>query len=289
MALSADFAGASVTVTTSANLIPEIWVDGINAYLERNLVFEQCVDTSLSGLVKGRGDVFHIPTMAEVSDAAKAAETIVTYAASTHAKVDLTIDQHRYAARLVEDLATIQAVPGLFEKEVAGFGYALAKTYDAFIESKVEAATTNSTALAADNVITAAEIRGGMKTLMESDVDTNECHFIVSPALYTAMLGISDFVDASKMGAGPSGLKNGQIGMLYGMPVLHSTVMGSSASTGVEVGYIFHPSAVSAARQLEPRVQSEYSVDFLGTKVVSDMLYGAVTAFEGRIQEFKNP
>lgn len=244
MALSADFAGASVTTTTAANLIPEIWVDGINAYLERNLVFEQCVDTSLSGLVKGRGDVFHIPTMAEVSDAAKAAETLVTYAASTHAKVDLTIDQHRYAAKLVEDIAAVQSVPGLFEKEVAGMGYALAKTYDAFIESKVEAATTNSTALATDNVITAAEIRGGMKTLMESDVDTNECHFIVSPALYTAMLGISDFVDASKMGAGPSGLKNGQIGQLYGMPVLHSTVMGSSGTTGVEVGYIFHPSAV---------------------------------------------
>ena len=73
------------------------------------------------------------------------------------------------------------------------------------------------------------------------------------------------------------------------MPVLHSTVMGTSGSTGVEVGYIFHPSAVSAGRQVEPRVQAEYSVDFLGTKVVCDMLYGAVTVFEGRIQEFKNP
>ena len=167
--------------------------------------------------------------------------------------------------------------------------WSLSKTYDAFIESKIEASTTNSTALAGDNTITAAEIRGGMKTLMEADVDTSECKFVVSPALYTAMLGISDFVDASKMGAGPSGLLNGQIGMLYGMPVLHSTVMGASTSTGVEVGYIIHPSAVSAARQLEPRVQSEYSVDFLGTKVVCDMLYGAVAVFEDRIQEFKNP
>ena len=58
MALSENFAGASVTTTTAANFIPEIWTDGINAYLERNLVFEQCVDTSLNGLVKGRGDVF---------------------------------------------------------------------------------------------------------------------------------------------------------------------------------------------------------------------------------------
>ena len=231
----------------------------------------------------------HIPKLAEVSDAAKAAETLVTYASSTHAKVDLTIGEHRYSAKLVEDIASVQAIPGLFEKEVSGMGYSLAKTYDAFIESKVEAATTNSTALAADNVITAAEIRAGMATLMEADVDPSECKMVVSPALYTAMLGISDFVDASKMGAGPSGLLNGQIGMLYGMPVLHSTVMGNAAGTGTEVGYIIHPSAVSAARQLEPRVQSEYSVDFLGTKVVADMIYGAVTVFEARIQEFKNP
>jgi len=58
MALSENFAGASVTTTTAANFIPEIWTDGVSAYLERNLVFEQCVDTSLNGLVKGRGDVF---------------------------------------------------------------------------------------------------------------------------------------------------------------------------------------------------------------------------------------
>ena len=58
MALSENFAGASVTTTTAANFIPEIWTDGIKAYLDRNLVFEQCVDTSLNVLVKGRGDVF---------------------------------------------------------------------------------------------------------------------------------------------------------------------------------------------------------------------------------------
>ena len=168
-------------------------------------------------------------------------------------------------------------------------GYALSKTYDAFIESKIESATTNSTALGTDNVITAAELRAGMKTLMEADVPIQECNLIVSPALYSALLGISDFVDASKIGAGQAPTYNGQIGLLYGMNVLTSTVMGSSGSTGVEVGYIVHPSAVSVARQLDIRVQTEYSVDFLGNKVVADMLYGAVAVFEGRIQEFKNP
>ena len=288
MALSENFAGASVTTTTAANFIPEIWTDGVKNYLERNLVFEQIVDNSLNGLVKGKGDVFHIPKLAEVSDAAKAAETLVTYAASTHGESQLTVDQHRYAAKLVEDIATVQATPGLFEKEVSGMAYALAKTYDAYIESKIESATTNGATLAGDNTITAAELRTGMKTLMESDVPISECNLVVSPALYSALLGISDFVDASKFGAGAPAF-NGQFGMIYGMNVLSSTVMGSSAATGTEVGYIIHPSSVSVARQLEPRVQSEYSVDFLGTKVVSDMLYGAVAVFEDRIYEFRNP
>lgn len=167
--------------------------------------------------------------------------------------------------------------------------YALAKTYDSFIESKIEASTTNGATLAGDNTITAAELRTAMKTLMEADVPIQECNLVVSPALYTALLGISDFVDASKVGAGQAPTYNGQIGLLYGMNVLTSTVMGSSAATGVEVGYLLHPSSISVGRQLEPRVQTEYSVDFLGNKVVSDMLYGAVAVFEARIYEFRNP
>jgi len=231
----------------------------------------------------------HIPKLAEASDAAKSAETLVTYSANTHGESQLTIDQHRYVASLVEDFAATQANPGLLEKEISTHAYALAKTYDAFIESKVESASTNGAALAADNVITAAEIRAGMKTLMESDVDTSECKMVVSPALYTSMLGISDFIDASKVANAQNPLYNGQIGQLYGMPVLFSTVMGNAGDTGTETGYIVHPSAVSAARQIEPRVQAEYSVDFLGNKVVSDMAYGAVAVFEARIYEFRNP
>ena len=46
---------AGVTVTTAANFIPEIWNDGVKNYLERSLVWEQVVDTSLNGLVKGQG------------------------------------------------------------------------------------------------------------------------------------------------------------------------------------------------------------------------------------------
>ena len=69
-------------------------------------------------------------------------------------------------------------------------GYAMAKTMDAYIESLVEAASTNSAALAGDNTITAAELRTGLKTLMESDIPIDECNLVISHALYAALLGI---------------------------------------------------------------------------------------------------
>ncbi len=107
-----------------------------------------------------------------------------------------------------------------------------------------------------------------MKTLMEADVPIQECNLVVSPALYTALLSISDFVDSSKLGqASPT--YNGQFGLLYGMNVISSNVMGAATGTGTEVGYILHPSSVSVARQLDPRVQAEYSVDFLGMEMPS--------------------
>lgn len=281
--------GSPVTTTTGANYIPEIWSDGIKAYMEKALVFEKLVDTSLNGLVKGRGDVFHIPKLAADADAAKTAQTPVNFSANTHGESQLTIDQHRYVAKMVEDMASTQANPGLLEKEVSGMGYALAKQIDIFIENLLESQNSASHVdLATDNQLTAAEIRSGIQLLMEADVPTGECNMVVHPRLYVHLLSISDFVDASKYGAGAPAA-TGEIGRVYGVPVYTSTNIAQADGTGTEMGYIFHPSAISFARQLDVRTQSEYSVDYLGQKVVADVLYGGVKVFDDRIVEFRNP
>ena len=282
--------GSPVTTTTAANYIPEIWSDGIKAYMEKRLVFEQLVDTSLSGLVKGRGDVFHIPKLAADADAAKQASTPVSFSANTHGESQLTIDQHRYVAKMVEDMAATQANPGLLEKEVSGMGYALAKQIDIFIEGLLEsqASSDYKVSLATDYQITASEIRSALQLLMENDVPTEECNMVIHPRLYVHLLSISDFVDASKYGAGAPAA-TGEIGKIYGVPVFTSTNIAKSDAQHTEMGYMFHPSAVSFARQIDVRTQSEYSVDYLGQKVVADVLYGGVKVFDDRIVEFRNP
>ena len=62
------------------------------------------------------------------------------------------------------------------------------------------------------------------------------------------------------------------MGRLFGINVY----MSNTISTGGSVcnGAIFHKSAAVCAVQQGVRVQAEYSIDALGTKVVADTIYG---------------
>jgi hypothetical protein len=77
--------------------IPELWADGIYRYFEKNLVFKPFFD-DYSSLVRGKGDVLHIPTVQEVAVATKVENDGVTYSVNTETAIDLNIDQHKYAA-----------------------------------------------------------------------------------------------------------------------------------------------------------------------------------------------
>ena len=65
----------------------------------------------------------------------------------------------------------------------------------------------------------------------------------------------------------------------------------TTASTGIEAAYLVHKSAIAVAVQQDIRVQSEYSVDYLGTKVVADIIYGTAVTTSNHVKgiEFLNP
>jgi hypothetical protein len=51
-----------------------------------------------SSLVQGKSDTLHIPTVQEVAVSDKSANTGVAYSVNTETDIDLSIDQHKYAA-----------------------------------------------------------------------------------------------------------------------------------------------------------------------------------------------
>ena len=281
MAITGGMLGAAHTTSTADDFVPELWSDGIYRYFERGTVFKNLVE-DYSSLVKGAGDTVNIPQIDLVASANKAANTLITYDATATTVTQLAIDKHKYNAMLFEDILQIQSNSDLVSKYTQMFGEALSRAVDADIWAELDGVNQGAT-LSADDAITAAEFQAALANLGENDVPymDGDCSFVVNPTLAADIMdpsaGISkNFWRADASGSGTvlyDGATKGFIGKLFGINVYMSNTI---ATGGTDIsGAIFHKSAAVCAVQQGVRVQAEYSVDALGTKVVADMIYGA--------------
>lgn len=250
--------------------IPELWADGIYRYFEKNLVLKPFFD-DYSSLVQGRGDTLHIPTVQEVAVSDKSANSGVAYSVNTETDIQLSIDQHKYAAKLFEDIAMIQSNEQLFDKYAQSMAYGLAKAVDTKIEALLQTIGTTQS-LAAANSMSNADVEAALGTLMSNDIPKEECAFFVNPLIFADLLNSKAFVAAGSsngvgFGADNAAMNSGEVGLLFGIPVYTSSLIPTTATTGIEAAYLVHKSAIAVAVQQDIRVQSEYSVDYLGTKV----------------------
>ena len=287
---------ANVTTTTAANFIPEMWRDAILDYAERKFQLRNQV-LDFSSMVSSGGDTLNIPKVAEETAAAKSADTAVTYSANTDGVIQLSLDQHQYEAKRIEDIVRVQESADLFNAYAKSMGYALAKKVENYLAVDIlQAATGNDVSLASDNAPTTAEIRSGLQKLLDAGYDytDGETFFYCSPAMYMNLMGLGDFTEAQKRGDSANPLASGSIMEIYGMPVIASVDWDDDGGTGDESGTIFNRNGIYFAQQIAPRVQSAYDIDHLATSVVADVLFGAVLSHAANstslpVVNFNNP
>ena len=279
--MAKHYQGSPVTTTTDQHFIPEIWMDGIYKYFERKTVFRGLID-DYSAVFGGAGfgDVLHIPEMSIVSASDKSAGSDVSYDATVTTETQLTVNKHKYVAKLFEDVAQIQSNADLVAKYSRMMGEALARQVDTDIWAELDG-LNQTQALSADDTLTAAVFEAALATLGENDIPymDGECAMVVNPTLFADILnpsaGIAQyFIRNDAVGEGNRGLRSGMVGSLYGIDVYMSNTVSTGGTSSTIPGAIFHKTACAIAVQNEVRVQSEYSIDALGTKVVSDLLYG---------------
>ena len=279
--MAKHYQGSPVTTTTDQHFIPEIWMDGIYKYFERKTVFRGLIDdySAVFGSA-GFGDVLHIPEISIISASDKSAGSDVSYDATATTETQLTVNKHKYVAKLFEDVAEIQSQPDLVAKYSKMMGEALARQVDADIWSELDGLNA-SQALSADDTLTAAVFESALASLGENDIPymDGDCAMVVNPTLFADILnpsaGIAQyFIRNDAVGEGNRGLRSGMVGSLYGIDVYMSNTISTAGTSSTISGAIFHKSACAIAVQNEVRVQSDYSIDALGTKVVSDLLYG---------------
>lgn len=284
MAITGGMLGAAHTTSTADDFVPELWSDGIYRYFERGTVFKNLIE-DYSSLVKSFGDTVNIPQIDFDASSDKAINTLVTYDATATTVTQLAIDKHKYNAMLFEDILLIQSNADLVAKYSQMFGEALARALDADIWAELDGLNVSVALGSGDDNLSDADFQAALASLGENDIPymDGECSMVVNPTMMADILdpaaGVSRGFWRADAGGGSAGSilatggSKGFMGKLFGIDVYMSNTVSSSGS--VCCGAIFHKSAAVCAVQQGVRVQSEYSIDALGTKVVADTIYGA--------------
>ena len=284
MAITGGMLGAAHTTSTADDFVPELWSDGIYRYFERGTVFKGLVE-DYSSLVKSFGDTVNIPQIDFDASSDKAINTLVTYDATATTVTQLAIDKHKYNAMIFEDILLIQANADLVAKYSQMFGEALARALDADIWGELDGLNVSVALGSGDDNLSDGDFQAALASLGENDIPymDGQCAMVVNPTMMADILdpaaGVSRGFWRADAGGGSAGSilatggSKGFMGKLFGIDVYMSNTISSSGS--VCCGAIFHKSAAVCAVQQGVRVQSEYSIDALGTKVVADTIYGA--------------
>jgi len=281
----------SVTTTTAANFIPEIWSDEIVAAYKKNLVLANLV---MKMNFKGKkGDTVHIPAPTRGSASAKAAETAVTLIAATESEVQVSINKHYEYSRLIEDIVEAQALNSMRQFYTSDAGYALARQVDtdlvqlgrsanggagtaAYAAAYIGGDGTTAYVAANNNesALTDAAIRRTIQRLDDNDTPMDNRFFLIPPSSRNTLMGLARYTEQAFVGTGDA-IRTGEIGNLYGIPVFTSSNADTTSGSGAaRVCLMGHKDAMVLVEQVGVRSQVQYKQEYLATLFTSDTLYG---------------
>lgn len=289
----------SVTPTTAATFIPEIWSDEIVAAYKKNLVLANLV---MKMNFKGKkGDTVHIPAPTRGAASRKVSTDAVTLIAATESEVQVSINQHYEYSRLIEDIVEAQALNSLRQFYTSDAGYALARQVDtdlvqlgrafngatvgtndyatsnsstkAFIGSDGTTAYNSTSSNAA--ALTDAAIRRTIQRLDDNDTPMDGRFFIIPPSSRNTLMGLARYTEQAFVGDG-SAIRNGEIGNLYGIPVFvtSNADFGAGNSGADRICLMGHRDSMVLVEQMAVRSQTQYKQEYLGTLFTADTLYG---------------
>lgn len=278
-----------VTITSASAFIPEIWANAALLELRANMVLSQLVtkDTDVASFV--RGDILHIPVPGTFVANDKLPNTQVQLQVPSDGEVTVTLNKHKEASVLIEDIAKAQSSQDLMSRYVRHMVRPIAEAIENDLFSLY--ASISKTVGTGGTDITGTTVRSARKQLNDNKAPLAGRSIVVSTKDEIALLGdatLQSFFAFSQ----PGSVVNGQIGRLYGFDVFVSQLAPFSVN---QKNLAFTPEfAILAMRGLPmneaPNVQQitmqdplsglvlrqtvAYSPNFLGVQVTIDVLYG---------------
>ena len=206
--------------------IPEIWSQKLNYLLSKECVMLQCVNRNWEGEIKNQGDKVKIITPANVT--ISTLSSTITYSELEPTSQELVIDQKKFFAFKINDVAKVQANADIMEAHLKNAKKAIEEVQDSHILSlhtNVEAANTvgGDTAVTLSSESIYSKFVELAKCLKDSDAFTPGVRpwVVINPTIESYLLQSTEFIGAHNVA--DETLREGAIGRIAGMDVLVST------------------------------------------------------------------
>lgn len=208
--------------------IPEIWSQKLNYMLSKECVMLQCVNRNWEGEIKNQGDKVKIITPADVVISTLSTSNI-TYSELEPTSQDLVIDQKKFFAFKINDIAKVQANADIMEAHLKNAKKAIEEVQDAYILSlhaNVDSANivgSESDAVVLDKTTIYSKFVELALCLKNSNAVTSGVRpwVVINPTIESYLLQSSEFIGAHNVA--DETLREGAIGRIAGMDVLVST------------------------------------------------------------------
>lgn len=208
--------------------IPEIWSQKLNYMLSKDCVMLQCVNRNWEGEIKNQGDKVKIITPADVAISTLSSSNI-TYKELEPTSQDLVIDQKKFFAFKINDVAQVQSNADIMEAHLKNAKKAIEEVQDAYILSlhtevdKDNVVGDETTAVSLDKSTIYSKFVELALCLKNSNAISAGVRpwVVINPTIESYLLQSSEFIGAHNVA--DETLREGAIGRIAGMDVLVST------------------------------------------------------------------
>ena len=267
------------TTNAYSAFIPEIWSQKLNSMLSKECIMLQCVNRNWEGEIKNQGDSVKIITPATVS-VATLGSTNITYSELEPESTDLIIDQKKFFAFKINDVAQVQANTDIMEAHLENAKKAIEEVQDSYLLSmhaNVETANivgSDTSPVALDKTTIYQQFVKLALCLKNSNAvsATKRPWVVINPTVESYLLQSSEFIGAHNVA--DETLREGAIGRIAGMDVLVSTNL--TAVDGKYYVLAGTNDAITFASQLA-KIESLRDKDSFSDLVRGLYLYGAKT------------
>lgn len=265
--------------TTYSAFIPQLWSKKLNQLLEKKCVMMQCVNRNWEGEITQQGDTVKIIKPADVTVSTLTSDNI-SYSSLNPTSMDLVINQKKFFAFKIDDVAKVQANADIMEAHLANAKKAIEQVQDSYLLAMhtdvVEENTigSESAPVKLDKGTIYEQFVNLSLALKNSDALSTGLRpwVVINPNIESYLLQSPEFINAHNVA--DETLREGAIGRIAGMDVLVSTNL-------TDVGGKYYVlagtnDAITFASQLA-KIESLRDKDSFSDLVRGLYLYGAKT------------